>query len=221
MSLNCRHEGNPSTAPVLPVVRQTAYFFRVSLLFSLVFLTAGAKTVTAEPALHIERFSHLQEVAHELIHRRDPSGQKSKDVSGLGAVVSELLRRRFNEEVGADQLLVRLKRQKEGDAAPLNLLNLKQMLMGLGYRSFAYKLTSEDMVRELLEQQNRLRDGPYLLVPKEPYRRFYLFLGADDDHAYLQDPVLGEISVPHAELLKVFRPLVFAVQGHTSDFVAI
>ena len=73
------------------------------------------------------------------------------------------------------------------------------------------------MLAELREQQEKMNDGPYLLVPEDPYARFFLFMG----YAYIEDPALGAVALSHTEFKETFKPLILVVQGKAGNYLTL
>jgi hypothetical protein len=77
------------------------------------------------------------------------------------------------------------------------------------------------MLAELREQQEKMNDGHYLLVPEDPYARFFLFMGADAHYAYIEAPALGAVALSHTEFKETFKPLILVVQGKAGNYLTL
>ena len=147
------------------------------------------------------------------------------DASGLSMLVSRLMEIRFGVEYPEAYLKQVFKQRgntrRTAVAERYTLLDVKRSVESLGYRTVAFRIESEDPVNELREHQQLMKDGPYLLIPNDNYARFFLFMDADEENAYLHDPAYGRVAITHAEFMKTFTPLLFVIQGKASEYMVL
>lgn len=147
------------------------------------------------------------------------------DRSGCSALVSRLLTETYKMPVSEGEFFTRLLLHRNHETFErlkgFSLVDIQNAIRSLGIHVTTYKSTN--LLADLRDRRERVKDGPYLMVPDvdRDFRRFMLFHDADDDFVYLQDPALNRVAVSHEEFERVFMPLVMVLQGRVGDFTRL
>lgn len=201
----------------------------------LVGMGVGAQSVAAEPVNHeqyqavsdktrsTQGFQYFAQLPTDVSAIFRDKG--FYDRSGCSALVSRVLTETYKMPVSEGEFFTRLLLHRNHETFErlkgFSLVDIQNAIRSLGIHVTTYKSTN--LLADLRDRRERVKDGPYLMVPDvdRDFRRFMLFHDADDDFVYLQDPALNRVAVSHEEFERVFMPLVMVLQGRVGDFTRL
>jgi len=165
-------------------------------------VVAGTQTVPV--ALHQDIKTHGEFTDAHII-------KQQFDYSCGSAALATLLNHYLGENLTERQIIAGLveygdKKQIERLKA-FSLLDMKRFVEKLGYYGTGYKAEIEDLKTM----------GKPCIVPMEifGYQHFVVFRGIVQDHVFLADPYLGDISFPVEQFRKMWqRNVAFVVTDH-------